>query len=302
MSRSFQLTVAQLCCAGLMSGAAHAQGWRAAWSDLWHTPDQQGEAMLAAGEPAQAAARFHDPRRRAYAELEAGRYPQAAKLLAPFGDAESEYNRGNALAHSGQLEAALAAYDAALLLVPADRDTRHNRDLIEQALRQRQAAQPNGSGAPQSGARRPQSNGGAHMTANGSRPGTGRSGGASQQPNSPQATNGSRAGGARDAPAQARSDAAFAASVARQQQHVGARNPEKTRAGTQAPGQGPDSGAAVAGGVQTPRQQPESERQLKLDQWLRQIPDSPAGLLQRQFLIEHMMREQDGGGSPWSGQ
>lgn len=32
-----------------------------------------------------------------------------------------------------------------------------------------------------------------------------------------------------------------------------------------------------------------------LDQWLRQIPDSPAGLLRRQFLIEHMMRQQDGG-------
>src|SRR5579883_787613 len=75
-----------------------------AWTDLWRTPDQQAQAMLDAGEPAQAAARFHDPRRRAYADLEAGRYQEAARLLQPFTDAESEYNRGNALAHAGQLQ------------------------------------------------------------------------------------------------------------------------------------------------------------------------------------------------------
>ncbi len=37
---------------------------------------------------------------------------------------------------------------------------------------------------------------------------------------------------------------------------------------------------------------------MALDQWLRQIPDSPAGLLQRKFLIEHMIRQQDGGNPP----
>jgi Ca-activated chloride channel family protein len=54
----------------------------------------------------------------------------------------------------------------------------------------------------------------------------------------------------------------------------------------------------LTGGNQTPKQQPESERQMALDQWLRQIPDSPAGLLQRKFLIEHMIRQQDGGNPP----
>ncbi len=61
---------------------------------------------------------------------------RAAKLLAPFTDAQSEYNRGNALAQSGQLQAALAAYDAALKHAPADNDIRHNRDLVARALRQ----------------------------------------------------------------------------------------------------------------------------------------------------------------------
>jgi Ca-activated chloride channel homolog len=37
---------------------------------------------------------------------------------------------------------------------------------------------------------------------------------------------------------------------------------------------------------------PPSEQTLSQDQWLRQIPDDPAGLLRRKFLIEHMMKQQ----------
>src|SRR5579872_4001375 len=130
------LAVAQLCGACLCSETALAGNGSSLWSDLWHTADQQGQALLAAGQPAEAAERFRDPRRRAYADLRAGRYPEAAKLLAPFTDAQSEYNRGNALARSGELQAALAAYDAALKQAPADEDIRRNRDLVEHALQQ----------------------------------------------------------------------------------------------------------------------------------------------------------------------
>ncbi len=113
---------------------ASAPAFAGTWSSLWHTPDQQGEALLAAGHPARAAARFTNPRLKAYADLRAGHYRQAAKLLAPFKDPISEYNRGNALAHTGHLHAALAAYDAALKQAPHDRDIRHNRDLVARML------------------------------------------------------------------------------------------------------------------------------------------------------------------------
>ena len=39
--------------------------------------------------------------------------------------------------------------------------------------------------------------------------------------------------------------------------------------------------------------QPPSEQALALEQWLRQIPDDPSGLLRRKFLIEHLRREQE---------
>jgi Ca-activated chloride channel homolog len=286
--------VAQLCCAGLMSETASAGGWVSVWSDLWRTPDQQGQAMLAAGEPLQAAARFHDPRRRAYADLQAARYRQAAKLLAPFTDARSEYNHGNALAESGQLQAALAAYDAALELAPADEDIRHNRDLVEQALRQQQQARQNATGSRQSGGRSAQSRGSGRTASNGARAGAGQSGSSSQRPNAPQASGG-RSAGSKEAPGQARRDATFAESVARaQRQQDGSRDTSQAQAASTRGGQAPDKDTLDAGGGETPQQKPETERQLMLDQWLRQIPDSPAGLLQRQFLIDHMMRQENG--------
>ena len=135
-----------------VSGSALAS----TWSDLWSTPEQQAQHLLDSRHPATAAPLFKDPRRRGYAELRAGQYAQAAKSLAPLQDADSLYNRGNALAHTGQLRDALAAYDAALKQSPGNGDIVHNRDLIARALQKQQQSahkpQGGGSGKQQSGA------------------------------------------------------------------------------------------------------------------------------------------------------
>ena len=49
----------------------------------------------------------------------------------------------------------------------------------------------------------------------------------------------------------------------------------------------------MSGGTQL--SQPQREKALAEDQWLRAIPDDPGGLLRRKFLIEHMMRQQQSG-------
>jgi Ca-activated chloride channel homolog len=330
-SRRVVSAAALLGCAYLASGTVRAgealNAWSDLWSDAWHTPDQQGQALLDAGDPARAADRFHDPRRRAYADLEAARYQDAAKLLAPFTDPESEYNRGNALANSGQLPAALAAYDAALKQAPTDRDIRHNRDLVERALRQQpqspQSSAGNGHrGGASPGQQSQQSAAGQHT---GERGGSGsrQQGGAAQSSSAlarqssgshDAASSGAQPGNARPdsgsskaTPDQAQRDAALAAEFARQQRRRGgmgnaaeARGSERNgTAGAGAKGKQPDTGSVLAGGTETPRQKPETEQQLALDQWLRQIPDSPAGLLQRKFLIEHMMKQDNA--NPGSG-
>jgi Ca-activated chloride channel homolog len=329
------LTAAQLCGVLLLSGTALAANASGIWSGLWRTPDQQGQALLDAGEPAQAAQRFQDPRRRAYADLQSGGYSGAAKLLAPFTDPQSEYNRGNALAKSGQLQAALAAYDSALKQAPADEDIRHNRDLVERALQQQQQRQQSPQSSSQNGRQGSQGNQGnqgnqgsqgsqgsqgnqgsqgdtsqgqqPQNSANGGKQGSSgsqQSGNASQQSraggsqsaNSDQAASSESQSGAnakqQDNSSQAQREAAEAAALARAQRQRGA-------AGNTAPGT--DDGL-LAGGSQTPKQKPETERQMALDQWLRQIPDSPAGLLRRKFLIEHMIRQQDSVGSPGDAQ
>ena len=319
--RILLLLTLPLCGLGLAAAGAQAGEVPTAWSNLWHTPDQQGQALLDAGDPAAAAARFHDPRRRAYAELQAGRYPQAAKLLEPLRDAQSEYNLGNALAKAGQLRPALAAYDAALKQSPTDRDIRHNRALVERALEQQPpspqssrngaqnghksgssarqqsgSGQQKGSGSQQSGAQGQEPPGG---TPHDSRAG---GNGADRGGSSPQQAGRGNGDNSREEPGQAQRDAAEAAALARRQQPG---KPGDTGRPAGAARQGVASGSKEGGkesstqrlgaGMQTPRQKPESERQLALDQWLRQIPDSPAGLLQRKFLIEHMMKQQESG-------
>jgi Ca-activated chloride channel family protein len=108
------------------------------WSNLWSTPEQRAQQLLDSQQAAAAAPLFNDPRRRGYAQLRAGQYAQAAKSLAPLHDADSLYNRGNALAHTGQLRDALAAYDAALKQSPGNGDIAHNRDLVARALQKQQ--------------------------------------------------------------------------------------------------------------------------------------------------------------------
>jgi Ca-activated chloride channel family protein len=111
-------------------------GWADRWSSLWRTPDQRGEQLLRKGDAAAAAQTYADPRRKAYAELQAGDYAAAARDFGGLDDSDAHYDRGNALARSGDLQQALKAYDAALASNPDNRDARHNRDLVAQALKQ----------------------------------------------------------------------------------------------------------------------------------------------------------------------
>lgn len=113
------------------------------WADLWRRGDQQAAAQFATGQ-------FGDPARlleklapqspwRALILYRAGRFAEAAAAFAQADTPDAHYNRGNALALEGQLEAALAAYDAALERRPDMRDALFNRALVREALAKRRA-------------------------------------------------------------------------------------------------------------------------------------------------------------------
>lgn len=288
---------------GAMGDARAAEGALGrAWSGLWRTPDQRGQAALDAGDPATAAQLFRDPRRKAYAELKAGRYQEAAQGFAAFDDAAAQYDRGNALARAGELQQALQAYDAALAKDPSDRDARHNRDLIAKALAQQppkapgkpgssgpsgksaksgKAGNSGSSGAPDNAASVP-SLGDKPASSPSSSASSARAGQGHQA--SPAAAGGASqaSAGAASAPAASEHDAA-----ARARREAAAAHAAASSAGAHAAAEALGAASAPAG-----RDAPTTEQQLAEDQWLRGIPDDPAGLLRRKFLIQHLLRQQ----------
>jgi Ca-activated chloride channel family protein len=127
--------VALIVCA-LAPPPAHAD-W---WADLWHTPDQQGYHALQNGDAARAATLFRNRQWQGVAQYRGGDYAGADAHFSADPSPTGHYNRGNALAHEGKYQDAIAAYDATLQATPNDADAAFNKALVEKLLeKQRQA-------------------------------------------------------------------------------------------------------------------------------------------------------------------
>ena len=232
--------------------------------DLWLRPDQQGQRLLQAQRPAEAAQRFVDPQWQGKALYEAEDYAAAAERFAKGDSAADHYNRGNALAKAGELEAALDAYEQALERQPELAAAQHNKALVEQALRQRENQQQSGEGDSteqqehaneqsqpnESPAGQPAESTAAQPTQPGS------SGESSENSDVQGSANGAGEDTQPSTSSELPSDAEPVA-------------PPRTAA---------DLGTAA-------------ERRQALEQWLRQIPDDPAELLRRKFWYEQQQRQ-----------
>ncbi len=289
-----------------LTAAASGRALAIDWSNVWTRPEQRAQRLLDSGHPLEAARLFGDPKRRAYAELQARRYDEAARQLAPFHDVDSEYNRGNALARAGDLPGALASYDAALEQAPDASDVRHNRDLVARALERRSEQQSGGSGMPQQGGTGKQQQGQqSQRSGSQSSSGPGDSGQRAGMPQG-QPSGGASAGpgSAGDESEQAKRDAQLAAEMKRRaaaqsRQAQGAKGEQGEKGAQGAKGaNGSATGESQANrtgpgqAVDGEWPPPKSEQTLALEQWLRRIPEDPGGLLRRKFLIEHIERHQ----------
>lgn len=229
--------------------------------DLWLRPDQQGQRLLQAQRPAEAAERFVDPQWQGNALYQAEDYAAAAERFAQGDTATDHYNRGNALAKSGELEAALDAYEQALERQPELTAAQQNKALVEEALRQRQDQQQNGGDA--SAQQQDDASGDAgepHEDAS-AQPADG-------QPAQP-GQSGSRDDSGSDGDAQ--------------EAGAGGTQPDT---GAPAEPSEPGQGAVTEGDLGDA-----AERRQALEQWLRQIPDDPAELLRRKFWYEQQQRQ-----------
>jgi Ca-activated chloride channel family protein len=112
------------------------------WQDWWRRPDQQAAQALQQGKPKQAQQLARDPQWRGAAAYRAGDYAAAAKALEQAPGSDAAYNLGNALARQGHYPQAIAAYDRALKIDPANADAAANRKAVQDWLRQQQEKQP----------------------------------------------------------------------------------------------------------------------------------------------------------------
>ena len=113
------------------------------WDDLWASRDQQAQAALRQQRAADAAVLAQDPAIAGEAFYRSDDFARAGQAWSQLDQADSHYNRGNALAQAGEFEAAIAAYDDALNLEPEMEDAIFNRALVEQMKQQQEEQQQN---------------------------------------------------------------------------------------------------------------------------------------------------------------
>lgn len=254
------------------------------WTDLWQRADQQAMQLLQQQQPVAAAERFNDPTWQAWALYQAGNYQQSAEAWAILAQAQPDdpehyFNRGTALAMTGDYSAALEAYEHALTLAPEHHAARHNRKLIEdylEELQQQQAEHQTEENNPVA----PPIQDNVHRDNNNPQP-----------PNTPSSLNPHESPDLHSqSPGVAEKNAGIAG-------NDGISSPLTDSAGadkdfTDTNNQPGLSNDVLNGQIQSHKQQRStSERQHSLEQWLLEVQDNPAELLRRKFLYQHLQQQ-----------
>ncbi|MCW8807386.1 MAG: tetratricopeptide repeat protein [Rhodanobacter sp.] len=288
----------------LLPGRAHA----VSWTDLWQRPDQQALQALRRGEPGKALQLARDPAWRGAAAYRAGDYAAAAQALQQAPGSTALYNLGNALAKQGRYRPAIAAYDRALKLDPANADAVANRKAVEDWLRKKQKKQQqegkNGqkSSGSKDGKGQPSSSGKKHGEDDKSRqpPGQGQKSpggdGKDGQPPSNrrdrQRPSASGQAGDQPKPQSPQQKAEQDARTQKAQQAL-KRQMDQALAGQQARRPEHRQKAYQLGAL--PKDDPRSRLPADLRQALQRVADDPGALLRRKFALEYLQRH---GGAP----
>lgn len=260
-------------CLLLPTGQARAD----IWNSLWQRDDQRAQRLLEQGNPQDAASMFSSPDWAGVAAWEAGDYQQSLDAFSRSEDADSWYNRGNALAAQGRLDEAIAAYEKSLDLEPGSEDALHNIDTLkklkEEQERQQQEQQQQQQNQ-QAGDSDDQQQDGAQSDDSGSAD----DGQQGQQSPSP-GNEGDR----------------------EQQQQRPGQEQQQDNEGKEGQAQDENSGQQQARELpplspqmDNSAMQESLERDQAREQWLRRIPDDPSGLLREKFRYESRQRQQQG--------
>lgn len=299
----------------MVSSFSNNDAFAMSWQDLWLTKDQQAQKAMENDDPAKAAELFQSQNWKGVAEYKAGDFPAAAETFTHNENADSIYNQGNALAKAGKYENALKAYDKALQLDPDMEDARFNKKLIEKMLQQQQQ--------PQQGQDQQQENDQNQESKDQQQSDSNQSGSSDQQQQSDsnQSDSSDQQQGQKNDQQQqqnenqnqenAQDQESQQSSVDKekekdQQKADSAEQAQKERSNEEekesseenkmtpaeeskednSDQQQDEEQAQVVEGQMTEDEEELTEEEQALQQWLRQVPDNPGGLLRRKFEYE----------------
>jgi len=245
------------------------------WDSLWLRADQRGKREFDAGNPQAAAEIFKDQAWKGAAQYRAGDFQATLESLETTEDIEALYNKGNAHARLGQYEEAVANYDQVLKQMPDHEDAKFNKELLEEELenqqeqeKQNQSQQDQEQEKDNNEQRQQQSGDGSNQD--------------QQDQNQQQAGDDNK-------------EQEMIPEQKQEQQQKQADNnedgqeneketkPEQNKPGTQA--EEKQQQLADANSDEA------NEEQQATEQWLRRIPDDPAGLLRRKFRYQYQQRQ-----------
>lgn len=250
----------------LLAPAQPASAQGSVWDNLWQTPDQQGQAALAAGDAERASQLFESPQWAGTAAFGHEDYEAAAEAFANDASADGWYNRGNALAKSGKLDEAIAAYEESLQLGPDRDDAQHNLELVKQLKEQQeQQDQQQQQEQGEDGERDQESDQNSEQESESE---------SESEQNSEQDSQSGDQQSSSEAPPEESEKGEEDSSSAEEQAEQEAN--EQNQPPMEVAPANPD----------------ELERDQAMEQWLRRVPDDPSGLLREKFRYESQLRQQ----------
>lgn len=116
------------------------------WREIYLSGDQRGYQAWLNQNYIAAEREFDDPAWRGSALYRQAKYAEAAEAFNKLETADGRYNLGNALAKSGELEAAKQAYQQALEKKPDFNQAQRNLEIVENLLKQQAQQNPSEDG------------------------------------------------------------------------------------------------------------------------------------------------------------
>ena len=245
------------------------------WDSLWLRADQRGKREFDAGNPQAAAEIFKDQAWKGASQYRAGDFQATLESLETTKDIEALYNKGNAHARLGRYEDAIANYDQVLKQMPGHGDAKFNKELLEEELenqqeqdQQNQSQQDQEQGQDNNQQQQRESGDGSDQD--------------QQDQNQQQSGNDNKEQEMTPEQNQEQQQKQAGNNEDGQENEQQAK-PEQNKPGTQAEEKQQQLAQASSNEA--------NEEQQATEQWLRRIPDDPAGLLRRKFRYQYQQRQ-----------